>query len=574
MTTLPFPVSNHPGRVILRSYYGCWPLMSVMLYLICILPIYVENNAGSGLNLPQNLLAWGCMVLFILLTAARAAVDGRMYIARFMPWAILAAALLMLPWLWTSSALWRQHALPRIAGIAGALLFALALCQVRLTGGLRRAVLVVVVISALVQATEAMMQAWLPDLSLNLMDFSSTSPYGIFQQRNLLASWLATGFGVILYLSRTALTRGRSLAWMVTLYPLSAGLVLSQSRVGALGALAMAVLSMVADVPHLRHRWPAVLRRVVFFSSLMVWCVGIGLWAMPSDEQADFSHPASTEQRLRVLAGTAELIAQHPLAGSGLGSFEAQFPQALAAVGLKSLESDTFTHPHNEVMYVMAEGGLTALCGLLLLAGIWLWPVVNRLSRRDGSWLLPLAGLPVVMHLMTEYPLYLSAPHLMLLLLLFRTGLPGEEVREVRGGGLIRMGILPLVCLACALTVTVLEAGFTTQAALTRAEMDMNAGLMPRLPVADWRSLTQAERLERDRHLLAANAPGFSRRPHAMAAFTVWGERWLRVHNDADVSAALIWIARYRGDHVQSERLRSQAARVFVHDVRFEREGA
>lgn len=573
MTTLPFPVPDRPGQASLRPNYDGWPLIPVMLYLVYLLPVYVENNAGSGLSLPQNLLAWGTMMLIILLTAARAAVNGRLYVARFMPWAAVAVVLLMLPWLWTPSALWRQHALPRMAGIVGALLFTLALCQVRLTDGLRRAVLAVVVVSTLIQAAEAMMQAWLPDQSLRLMDFSGTSPYGIFQQRNLLGTWLATGFGATLYLSRTARTRGRALAWMLALYPLCTGIVLSQSRAGALGAIVMAVLSVTADISGLRHRPLAVLRRVVLFSSLVVWCVVISLWAMPSGERADFSHPASTEQRLRILAGTAGMIAQHPLTGSGLGSFEAQFPQALAAAGLESLESDTFTHPHNEVMYVMAEGGVTALCGLLLLAGIWLWPVVGRLTRRDGSWLLPLTGLPVVMHLMIEYPLYLSAPHLMLLLLLFRAGLPDASVYVVKAGTLLRGLVLPAVCLVAAFSQAILNAGFTVQSALTRAEVDMSAGLIPSLPGADWRSLTQAERLDRDRHLMAASAPGFTRQPRAMAAFTVWGERWLAVHNDADVSAALIVIALHRGDHVQAERLRAQAARVFVGDVRFEREG-
>lgn len=107
------------------------------------------------------------------------------------------------------------------------------------------------------------------------------------------------------------------------------------------------------------------------------------------------------------------------------------------------------------------------------------------------------------------------------------------------------------------------------QRTLTLAEIDMNAGLIPSLPEASWQSITQAERLDYDRHMLAANAPGFIRSPQAMADFTIWGNRWLAVHNDAEVSAALIFIARRRGDWSEAERLRARAARVFIQDDRF-----
>ncbi|HFI9678091.1 TPA: hypothetical protein ACGSV8_003860 [Shigella flexneri] len=57
----------------------------------------------------------------------------------------------------------------------------------------------------------------------------------MFQQRNVLASWLATGCGVALYLALTARTRSLTLICLLSLYPLSTALVLTQSRVGLLG---------------------------------------------------------------------------------------------------------------------------------------------------------------------------------------------------------------------------------------------------------------------------------------------------------------------------------------------------
>lgn len=568
-----------PGRLIAGL---------VCIYLLFVLPLYVDNNAGSGLGMPQNILAWGTMTLCILMACCGLLRPGRARVAPFMTVAVLAAGLLIIPWLWTANPLWKTHAIPRMTGIVGAMLFTLALCQIHLSPGLRRLLLNVVVLSALVQAGEAMVQVWLPAAGLRLMDFAGTSPYGVFQQRNLLASWLATGCSVALYLAITASSRRRALVRVVALYPLCTALTLTQSRVGVLAVFLSVALTAAADLPRLRGRPLAALRRVMLLTSLLVWCTGVSLWAMPAGAPADLVHEGSTQQRIRVLEGTATMVAQHPLAGSGLGSFESRFPQALEDRGLLSLESDTFTHPHNEVMYVMAEGGLVALAGLLLLASIWLWPVVYRLRHpvvnapcpdtgrwlrgaqglSAGSWLLPLTGLPIVMHMMTEYPLYQSAPHLMLLLLLFRAGLPEGVMHLVRVPALARAAALAMVAL-CLLSLVVLSAGFRMQLALTEAETQMNLGLLPVLPGAGWNTLTQAERLDRDRHLLAANTPGFLQRPGATAAFTVWGERWLAVHNDADVSAAMLLIARRRGDLAAEEQLRRHAARVFVHDGRF-----
>lgn len=564
MMKMIFPVNDGPGRAFLRPRHDGWLLMPVVFYLLFILPVFVDNNAGSGLSMPQNLLAWGIMMFCVLLTAARASITGRLQVARFMLPGILAVLLLMLPWLWTPSPLWQQHALPRLAGIAGALVFTFALCQLHLTSGLRRGILAVAVCSALIQAAEAMIQVWLPDLALRLMSFDDRLPYGIFQQRNLLASWLATGYGVALYLLLTARTRSAALVWTASLYPLCAALTMTSSRTGLLGAVIMTVLAALADRAAWRGRPRAVLCRLMLLSSLLATCAAISQWAMPEGSQADLTHTLSNRERVVMLKGAVRMAAEHPLIGSGLGGFEARFPDVLAQAGLQP-RSSSITHPHNELLYVLDEGGAVALTGLLILAGIWLWPAF----RRSGRWLLPLLGLPLVVHMMTEYPLYLSAPHLMLLLVLFRVGLPDIALRESRILTPLRVTFLPVACLFMVVVLGILYEGFAMQQTLTLAEADMNAGLIPTLPEADWRSLTQAERLDYDQHMLAANTPGFTRSPRAMADFTLWGNRWLAVHNDPEVSAALMFIARRRGDWIEAERLRERASRVFIHDDRF-----
>ncbi|ENY5536614.1 O-antigen ligase family protein [Salmonella enterica] len=570
MTLTTLPVSRDRGRARLYSLSESWPLLPVLVYLVLVLPIYVNNNAGSGLNMPQNLLAWIAMTLCILLTILRAVITGQLRASILMLWITFAVLLLMLPWLWTPTQLWQQHALPRLAGIAGAFCFTLALSQIRMSYTLRRVIFCTVALSTLLQAVEAMVQAWLPALAYRFMDFQAQSPYGIFQQRNLLASWLATGYGVALYLLLTARRRIQTFIWIMALYPLCIALTLTASRTGALGALAMTLLAGLADLPRMRKSKQAVLRRTILLSSLLITCMATAFWGM-SEGGAEFKHALSNRERMVMLKGALSMAAEHPFTGSGLGSFEAIFPDVLERAGLQA-RSDTITHPHNELLYVLDEGGIVALAGILILLCIWFWPFINSLRCHYRHWLLPLAGLPLITHMMTEYPLYLSAPHLLLLLLLFRAGISEEKISIVRSPHLLRMTILPAGCIAACAALAVLNVGLSTQSNLTLAEADMNAGLIPILPPTDWRSITQAERLDYDRHMLAANQPGFSRSPREMTIFKEWGERWLAVHNDAEVSAAMMFIARHRGDLKEAERIRSRAERVFVHDGRFHAE--
>lgn len=545
----------------------------LMLYLVFILPVQLPNAGGSGLRLPQNLLAWSVMTLCIAGAILRAILTGKIIISRFMFVVLAGISLLALPWMWTPNQAWQNNALPRLEGLVGALFFLLALCQRKMSPRVKSFLLYSIVLAALGQAITAMAEAWFPDLILQLTGSRPHGVVGVFQQRNLLGSWLATGIGISLYQAFTARTRLWALAWVGMLFPLVTALVLSQSRTGLLGAMIMMLTTACVDYPRWRKRPLAVLRRVVLLTSVLIWGYGISIWAMPSGTPADFVHEASTQQRMRVIYGTLTLIARHPLVGNGLGSFESLFPQALADSGLKSVENQTFTHPHNEVLYVLAEGGITALIGLLILGGVWIWPALHHVRRgfnlaREGL-LLSLAGLPIVIHMMTEYPLYLSAPHLMVLLILFRSALPETTLHFRRVSLVMRILVLPALSAGCFLVIVLLASGLHVQSELTYAEDEINAGLIPVLPMPGWRSFTQVDRLNYDRYMLAVSRPGFWRNKIAMDSFTHWGVMELTVHNDAEIAAALMAIADYRGDRCAKNELAERAARVFVADSRF-----
>lgn len=282
-------------------------------WLVVIMHIYIPNAGGTGPEIPQNAVAW-CIAAGCILASFAGMIFRRPIVTAtpVLP-ALAAVVLLLLPLAWDPSPLWFAHALMRAAGIVGAFLFFMALLQVPFSEARRRTTSKLVLVAAIIQALTAMMQAWLPDLALRVMDFNHISPYGIFQQRNVLASWLATGCGAALWLAVTA--RHRRNAWLcsLALFPLTAAVVLTESRTGALGVMAILVIGAAADLLYRRLTRGGLLRRLLLIVLLALQAILVSNFAMPggTDRQANFEHTGSTEQRIRVLEGTWQLIKEH-----------------------------------------------------------------------------------------------------------------------------------------------------------------------------------------------------------------------------------------------------------------------
>ncbi len=120
------------------------------------------------------------------------------------------------------------------------------------------------------------------------------------------------------------------------------------------------------------------------------------------------NHLTTSRVRWTVLKASLALFAERPWTGWGVGSFAAVFLERAGPLGLSSI-----SHPHNELALWLVEGGLVGLLGALcfMASGLWLWLYGNRWHRAC-----PVAALPVVIHMLTEYPVRQSTPHWLLLI--------------------------------------------------------------------------------------------------------------------------------------------------------------
>lgn len=170
----------------------------LLIWMAAILPFYHPNMGGDGLALPQNILAWSAMALATLLVTATVCV-GRIRLsltptARLL---LLGIAVLALPLLYTRPE-WREDALWRCAGLLGGWLFYVACLQLRLTARQRDLLLFGLLFAVGVQALLAALQLFAPTLAW--VTPNGRRVYGIFQQPNVLGSFIATGLALALWL--------------------------------------------------------------------------------------------------------------------------------------------------------------------------------------------------------------------------------------------------------------------------------------------------------------------------------------------------------------------------------------
>ena len=204
----------------------------------------------------------------------------------------------------------------------------------------------------------------------NLLGFNKTvnRPYGTFQQVNVMASFVATGLVLALYLFTAPAHSCNRLTSGLALFQIFAAallLVVIQSRTGQLAG----VLGVMLLIPRLLSSGKP--QTIVVLAMLAFGLIAANLSREVVDQ---VDRPPSIEDpgaRTTIYAQSADIIREHWALGAGYGRFESAWrnehaeqaiPQAMSG-GLHALN-----HPHNETLFWTVEGGITALIGLLILA--------------------------------------------------------------------------------------------------------------------------------------------------------------------------------------------------------------
>ncbi|MGQ6474461.1 Wzy polymerase domain-containing protein [Serratia sp. IR-2025] len=541
----------------------------LLIWMAAILPVYHPNMGGDGLALPQNILAWGVMALTTLIVTFTVCL-GRIRLsltptARLL---LLGIAVLALPLLYTRPE-WREDALWRCAGLLGGWLFYVACLQLRVTARQRELLLFGLLFAVGIQALLAALQLFAPALAW--VSPNGGRVYGVFQQPNVLGSFIATGLALALWLLLapfSAPTR-RQIPLLALLAAFSALLVLIQSRAAWLGAALAAALLLwrFARQRPAASRWAGGALLLGAAIGLTVLFTGFGLETSSVLLDREFSNSA----RLTMLHDVGAMILAKPVLGWGYGGFEYSFAHFRLQTMPWREVLEVAGHPHNEILLWWVEGGLTALAGIaiVLAAGVRLLKSAWQRDREQPNGArvgLFLVLLPMLIHTQLEYPFYLSAPHWLAFLLLL--ALLDGQTGEPRPLPFAKALSLPVALAALGVLVM---AAFAWQGrmALTQSERTMLANIdsieqMP--PPAAWIYLERKTFDEQSHALLVYNQ---TRDDALLTGYRQWANAYLQRRIDANVYATLIMILRYQGDQAQADARQREAAFLFARDARF-----
>ena len=251
------------------------------------------------------------------------------------------------------------------------------------------------------------------------------SPYGIFQHRNVMASFVATGMVLAVYLwLHEAKSPWRSFmfksVWFAAV--LGAGgvlIVLLQSRAGQLGLL----LGLLLLQPLL---WQTLIKtrskRLLISLLLIPIGVGLGIFGLDAFEMSKRSVSIYTDAdgRFDIYAHGLRMWLEKPWFGFGYGSFESAFYSTYATwreltPGAEPLFTE-MGHPHNEFLLWAIEGGILPLLALVVMTGLVLQLLYRLPIAQSLAWVGVLT--PIFIHSQTEFPFYHSQPHWLMVLVI------------------------------------------------------------------------------------------------------------------------------------------------------------
>jgi O-antigen polymerase len=601
---------HSPGADSVRGEYSYRLALSGVTVLFtawfCIgLLFYLPDNGGSGLLLPFNIVSWAVIALATLWLALTLPA-GSLRVSSLIPWRTsrrdkkvlwllpAGAVLWSLPLIWSPSSQARTESLPHVAALWGLLGFLWLLRRLPVSALRLRHWLTILWCATLLQGLFGFLQI---EVFAHHGGFTSDRPFGIFQQANVQASFLATGLACLLYCQFFIAKGGLPVRFLAgfTAFFLPFMLVLLDSRVGWIGALLAAVLLSVVALQHktearvLRRQWLLMLAGAVLAVLLAHGVLDPLLQKLFSENAIQAvkglisarDTASSNHERLYILQTTWQMIGHHPLAGGGYGSFEAAFARETVASG-GFFHPATLIHPHNELLFAWVEGGVCALAGLLMMIG----GIVGALWQKGGfRWCGIALLLPIALHMNLEYPLYQSVPHgmalVILLSLILSPGIAAQSLDDtatdrhhnasrlltfVQGEGLRAIafitGLVMLIVMAGALQ---------TQQALVQVErQELFPLVLDEEGTLDglWNAPIFANRIDYDRHVALLMRFNKTHDARLLGQFDQWAAAYLTRHNDPNVFLSRLMIARAQTP-AKASAICQQAHRLWQDDKRF-----
>jgi O-antigen polymerase len=401
-------------------------IVILLTLMFIVAPFYYQDNlGGEGLSLPFNTVVW-LPVLAIIAAAIFKVTQEKAWLKPNFVWLTFLFPL----GLWLSGFISGMDRpgewLIRLGVVWGGVLFWIAVMQFRLRAEELQQLLYLLLASLLLHALvglfqltgNPLMRGWIPVSADHRL-------LGMFQQPNLQASLMATAIALSLWLALSksfAQQRWPMLAVVyLSLFLGGLEVAASGSRVGLLGALLATLLILIGRIKLLAASPVRAIALAVVLVSGVVSGYQVNDGALQAYNKIERMAEEGKDARPHIYRIAWDLFQRAPWVGHGIGSFQREFQNERVTYyeGRDASAIDgapRFSHPHNELLFWLDEGGVLAV----LAIGLAVVAVIMQLARL--GWREGVAGaallLPITLHTQVELPFYISTYHWLILLVL------------------------------------------------------------------------------------------------------------------------------------------------------------
>ena len=382
--------------------------------------IVLETPGGTGLYLSFNVFGWLIATILIALGLWQITLNRKIVTSKLQLYSLLGFLCLCVPMFYGSE--FSDHAIPRLLGLAGGLLLLFCLYQFDELRNNPQQILWWILAAVALQASFGLVQYFI----LESGDWGGyklgiSRPHGSFLQPNVMASFMATGIALSLYLSVSSKTfsvnKYQQTLCYFCLFSATFLVVVLQSRTGHFATLL--VLVFVGSYSYLKNKKQLSVNSLIILSSILIALISFYNSDAYSRGEENYQKAGARPDTYLV---TAQMILDKPIIGAGYGLYERGFLDTYNRYVIEHPEigkaQQRMAHPHNEVLYWVSEGGIIALLGLMFffIAYMTSWfKIDNKLAKR-----LAILGLitPLLLHSQLEFPFYTSISHWFIFIIL------------------------------------------------------------------------------------------------------------------------------------------------------------
>jgi O-antigen polymerase len=382
--------------------------------------IVLETPGGTGLYLSFNVFGWLIASILISLGLWQITLNKKVFTSKLQLYSLLGFLCLCVPMFYGSE--FSDHAIPRLLGLAGGLLLLFCLYQFDELRNNPQQVLWWILIAVALQASFGLVQYFI----LETGDWGGytvgiSRPHGSFLQPNVMASFMATGIAIALYLSVSSKTfsidKYQQALCYFCLFSTTFLVVVLQSRTGHFATLL--VLAFISPYLYRKNKKQLSVNTFIMITSFIISLISFNNSDAFSRGEENYQKAGA---RPDIYLITAQMIKDKPMTGAGYGLYERAFLDTYNSYVIKHPEmskaQQRMAHPHNEVLYWVSEGGIVALFGMIFffIAYMNSWLKINNKSAKR----LAVLGLitPLLLHSQLEFPFYTSISHWFIFIIL------------------------------------------------------------------------------------------------------------------------------------------------------------